>query len=147
MSSETPLITLPHYDNVKLIGADFAADFFADAAAVEVRLFLLEEMWRDLQGLCAENEWSLEDGLRVVIANGLAYLRRRSDEGSLEAKRAYLDLAAQYSVMKFRTFQFLQAAQTLDMKLNAARNELEMLRQINGQLRAELQQRVADNHP
>jgi hypothetical protein len=141
--TETPLITLPHYDNVKLIGADFAADFFVDAAAVEVRMLLLEEMWRDLQILCAENEWSVEDGLRVVMANGLAYLRRRSDEGSIEAKRAYLDLSAQHSVMKFRTFQFLQAAQTLDMKLNAARSELDMLRQINEQLRTELQQRAA----
>jgi hypothetical protein len=141
--NEVPLITLPHYDNAKLIGADFAADFFADAGAVEVRLLLLEEMWRDLQGLCAENDWSLEDGLRVVLANGLAFLRRRSDEGSIEAKRAYLDLSAQYSVMKFRTFQFLQAAQTLDMKLNSTRSELATLRQINEQLRAELQRCVA----
>jgi hypothetical protein len=142
MKSEAPLITLPHYDNVKLIGADFAADFFADVAAVEVRLPLLEDMWRDLQSLCLENERSLEEGLRKVMADGIAYQRRRSDEGSIEAKRAYLDLSAQYSVMKFRTFQFLQAAQTLDMKLNAARSELDMLRHINEQLRAELQQRA-----
>ncbi len=142
MKSEVPLITLPHYDNVKLIGADFAADFFADVAAVEVRLPVLADMWRDLQNLCLENEWSLEEGLRKVLADGLADQRRRSDEDSIEAKRAYLDLSGQYSVMKFRTFQFIQAAQTLDMKLNAARNELDMLRHINEQLRAELQQRV-----
>ncbi len=142
---EAPLITLPQYRNVKLIGADFAADFFADTAAVEVRILLLEEMWRDLQSLCVENEWSVEEGLRAVIANGVAYLRRRSDEGSIEAKRAYLDLSGQYSVMKFRTFQFMQAAQTLDMKLNATRSELEMLRQINEQLRAELAQQATGN--
>ncbi len=142
MKSEVPLITLPHYANVELIGADFAADFFADVAAVEVRLPVLADMWRDLQNLCLENEWSLEEGLRKVLADGLAYQRRRSDEDSIEAKRAYLDLSGQYSVMKFRTFQFMQAAQTLDMKLNAARSESDMLRHITEQLRAELQQRV-----
>jgi hypothetical protein len=41
----------------------------------------------------------------------------------------------------------MQAAQTLDMKLNAARSELKMLRQINEQLRTELQHRAADNCP
>ena len=145
MTDEAPLITLPHYDNTRLIGADFAADFFADAGAIEARLVVLEELWRDLQALCIENEWSLEEGLRAVIANGSAYLRRRSDEGSIEAKCAYLDLSGQYSVMKFRTFQFMQAAQTLDMKLNAMRSELETLRQINERLRAELQQQTLDH--
>lgn len=144
MTNDAPLITLPHYANTPLIGADFAADFFADAGAVEVRLVVLDELWRDLQALCAENDWSIEEGLREVIANGVAYLRRRSDEGSIEAKRAYLDLSGQYSVMKFRTFQFMQAAQTLDMKLNAMRSELETLRKVNERLRAEVQQKALD---
>jgi hypothetical protein len=141
MSDEGPLTQLPHYQNVKLIGADFAADFFADARTIDIKLTLLEDLWQDLQTLCAENGWSVEEGLRIVLGSGLAYLRRRSDEGSLEAKHAYLDLSAQYTVMKFRTFQFMQAAQVLDMKLNVAQGELAQLRAINERLRAEVNQR------
>jgi hypothetical protein len=140
MTQEVPPITLPNYTNAQLIGADFAAHFFSDTRAVEVKMLVLDEMWQAIQALCAENDWSLEDGLRTVLANGLAYLRRRSDEGSIEAKRDYLDLSAQYSVMKFRAFQFMQAAQTLDMKLNGTRSELELLRRANEDLRAKLQQ-------
>jgi hypothetical protein len=45
---------------------------------------------------------------------------------------------------EIKTFQFMQAAQTLDMKLNAMRSELEMLRKINERLRAELRQQAID---
>ena len=139
MTDEVPLTQLPKYHNVTLIGADFAAEFFADTGMVELNLVVLNDHWRDLAALCAENDWSIEDGLRIILANGLAYLRRRSDEGSLEAKQAYLDLSAQFAVMKFRTFQFMQAAQTLDLKLSAARSELNILRQANERLRVELE--------
>ena len=142
MSDEAPLTQLPHYQNVKLIGADFAADFFADTRTIDIKIALLDDFWRELQTLCADNEWSVEEGLRIVLGNGLAYLRRRSDEGSLEAKHAYLDLSAQYTVMKFRTFQFMQAAQVLDMKLNVAQGELAQLRAINEQFRLELERRA-----
>ncbi len=140
MTDEIPLTKLPDYNNAEIIGADFAAHFFPQTGVVEVNLTLLDDLWRDVQALCAENEWSLEEGLRIVFANGLAYLKRRSDEGSIEAKRDYLDLSAQYSVMKFRAFQFMQAAQTLDMKLNGTRSELELLRRANEDLRTKLQQ-------
>ena len=45
--------------------------------------------------------------------------------------------------MKFRAYQFMQAAQALDMKLNAARGELDMLRQANQSLREELRRRAS----
>jgi hypothetical protein len=147
MNDEVPLTTLPEYAHAKLLGADFAADFFPDTHAVEMKLMLLDEQWREIQSVCAENEWSLEEGLRILLANGLAYLQHRMQNDSIETKQTILDISAQYSVMKFRTFQFMQAAQTLDMKLNAAQSELKMLRQINEQLRTELQHRAADNCP
>ncbi len=136
MSEEVPLTALPKYTNAQLIGADFAAQFFSDTQAVELEMTVLDGMWRDIQALCAENDWSLEEGLRIVLANGLAYLQHRMQDDSIEAKRAILDLSGQYAVMKFRAFQFMQAAQTLDMKLNGTRGELELLRRANEDLRA-----------
>ena len=143
MTEEAPLTKLPKYSNAKLIGADFAAEFFPDASVVEVRLTLLEDMWHEIQSLCAENGWSLELGSRIVLANGVNCLKERSAEGTQEARPSYLDLAGQYAVMKFRTFQFMQAAQMLDMKINALRSELDSARKANENLRAELERRGA----
>ena len=82
---------------------------------------------------------AVEEGLRIILANGLTSLKQRQSEDERDIRVAYANLASQYSVMKFRAFQYLQAAQILDMKINALRSEREMLRQANESLRTELQ--------
>jgi len=138
VAEDLPLTRLPSYRNTELIGADFAAHVFPDAGTVEIRLTLLDDIWREIQSLCTENEWSLEEGLRIIMANGLAWLKEWEEDGTA-ARVRYANLSSQYAVMKFRAFQYLQAAQTLDMKINALRSEGDMLRSANEHLRAELQ--------
>jgi hypothetical protein len=140
MSDEAPHSTAPRYTNVKLIGANFAVQFFPDTHTVELKIAVLDEMWQDLQALCKENEWNLEEGLRTILANGLAYLHQRMSDDSTDTKETRLDLLAQYSVMKYRAFEFMQAAQSLDWKVNAMRSELELVQRANEDLRARLQQ-------
>ncbi len=54
----------------------------------------------------------------------------------LQAERMRVE--SRYAVMKFRTFNFMQAAKTFQMKLNACRSEIELLQHANERLRKQL---------
>ena len=55
-------------------------------------------------------------------------------------QRQRMQIDGRYSVMKFRTYQFLQDAKTLAIKLNICQTQLENLRQANELLRNRLEE-------
>jgi len=128
---------------------NFEEDFFSNAHLVHVEVDLLDDLWDEIQSECRANEWPEDEGLRYLLAAGLAAvqaerLRQYPDEASAieHLQRQRMQTEGRYAVMKYRAYQFMQAAKILEMKLNACRTELEALRRINAQLRAQLDAKV-----
>jgi hypothetical protein len=127
----------------------FEAEFFSGGRVERIDLEILSDLWQALQSEFAANAWSLDEGLRYTLAAGLAALRAapvqpapaRAEEAALEIRRLQserLQLEGQYAVMKFRTYQFMEAAKAFQRKFNAAQAELDGLRRANQLLRERL---------
>jgi len=132
-------------------GGTFEADFFPDTKVEHLELDILNDMWQDLQAEIAENSWTVDEGLRFILAAGLAALgaerQREQAKHMPEAdlmkeleriQRQRMQIDGRYSVMKFRTYQFLQDAKTLSIKLNVCQTDVENLRKANELLRRKL---------
>ena len=132
-------------------GGTFEADFFPDTKVEHLELDILNDMWQDLQAEIAENSWTVDEGLRFILAAGLAVLRAERQREQIKNKpladveaeldrlqRQRMQIDGRYAVMKFRTYQFMQDAKTLAIKLNICQTQLVNLRQVNEQLRRKL---------
>ena len=133
-------------------GGTFESEFFSGTRVEQLELKMLNDQWQELQAEFATNDWEIDEGLRFTLAAGLAALRAerrrhqledkpeadvRAEIGRIQAER--MQLGGRYSVMKYRTYQFLQDARTLAMKLKACQSELDGLRQANQGLRRRLE--------
>jgi hypothetical protein len=111
-------------------------------------------MWQDLQAEIAENSWTVDEGLRFILAAGLAVLRAERQREQVKNKplidleaeldrlqRQRMQIDGRYAVMKFRTYQFMQDAKTLAIKLNICQTQLENLRNANELLRKQLEEK------
>jgi len=128
---------------------------FADAANHTVTFSLLEETYQEFLDLCHANSWNEEEGLQMVFANGVAYLKNEREFSKwsgddrnadfVRLARYANDRNAMYSVMKFRAFNYLQDMQKLEFNVAGLRGSLahteatiDRLRAENEQLKAEL---------
>ena len=134
-------------------GGTFEGDFFPDPKVEHLELDILNDMWQDLQAEIATNSWTVDEGLRFILAAGLAELHAERQREQVKNKpladveaehdrlqRQRMQIDGRYSVMKFRTYQFLQDAKTLAIKLNICQTQLENLRQANKLLRNRLEE-------
>jgi hypothetical protein len=135
-------------------GGTFEADFFPDTKVEHLELDILNDMWQDLQAEIAENSWTVDEGLRFILAAGLAVLRAERQREQVKNKplvdleaeldrlqRQRMQIDGRYAVMKFRTYQFMQDAKTLAIKLNICQTQLENLRNANELLRKQLEEK------
>ena len=135
-------------------GGTFEADFFPDTKVEHLELDILNDMWQDLQAEIAENSWTVDEGLRFILAAGLAVLRAERQREQVKNKplvdleaeldrlqRQRMQIDGRYAVMKFRTYQFMQDAKTLAIKFNICQTQLENLRNANELLRKQLEEK------
>jgi len=135
-------------------GGTFEADFFPDTKVEHLELNILNDMWQDLQAEIATNSWTVDEGLRFILAAGLAVLRAERQREQVKNKplvdleaeldrlqRQRMQIDGRYAVMKFRTYQFMQDAKTLAIKLNICQTQLENLRNANELLRKQLEEK------
>lgn len=130
-------------------------ELFEGAANHAVTFSILEETYQEFIALCRENAWSEEEGLQIIFANGVAYLKNerefsrwrneKRDEELLRLARYGNDMNGAYSVMKFRAFSYRQATQALEFNVTGLRGLLahaeatiDRLHAENEQLKAEL---------
>ncbi len=136
----------------------FRRDFFPDTERHTLQLDITSDDWKTIQKIAAENGWELDDGLRHLLALGIAYAQGQAQLAALDhpdtdlaaevrrLQRERMSVESRYAVMKFRAFSFMQAAQLMEMKLNACKQEVENLRRANELLRQQLQS-ANDNAP
>jgi len=139
------------------IGPETETNMFDGVAARTVEVELLEETFSAIVELCQEENWKLDEGLRIVMANGLAYLRGERNLAHLAA--GDMDLASElekrideladyqrmYAVMKFKAFSLLQVARTLEFNVAGLRGEREMARQTMLMLRQQVAALKSEN--
>jgi hypothetical protein len=129
---------------------DFEKEFLDGLQMIHIELDLLKDQWDELKNEFQTNEWPDEEGLRFVLAAGLRAIQNQktaetlvndqtnlvSELERLQTERMYLD--GRYAVMKFRTYQFMQACKTLEWKLNVSKFEMKGLEEYNQKLRSQL---------
>lgn len=133
-------------------------EMFANASDHTITFALLEETYQEFLALCRENGWNEAEGLPLVFATGIAYLKNErefsrwnGDDRATEfirLARYANERNAMYSVMKFYAYNYLQDVQKLETQVTGLRGllastqaALERERAENARLRAELAQR------
>ena len=105
-----------------------------------VQLDILEETYQSAMSLAEGNGWSEAEALRIVFANGLAFLAaeaslskvQRSDvpqealEDMNRVVRQLLEESSRYASLKFKAYRMSQDNQTLSMREAGLRGELEL---------------------
>jgi SMC interacting uncharacterized protein involved in chromosome segregation len=111
------------------------ADLFKGASTVTIEVALLEETLRDAKRLVEEQKWSEQEGLQIIFANGLYYLRGErqlqdlpagTDGLAAEVERLtteLMDMHSKYAVMKFRAYTLNEAKQALEFNVTGLETE------------------------
>ena len=111
------------------------AELFKGASATSVQVSLLEETLRNAKALIEEQKWDEQEGLQIIFANGLYYLRGERSLGRLscdhdalarEVERLteeLMDMHSKYAVMKFRAYALNEAKQALEFNVTGLETE------------------------
>lgn len=129
-------------------GREFEQEFFAQTRRVHLEVDILDEMWEAIRVVCAANGWDEAEGVRFILAAGLAALEEprqsrppsagtSSEDAALLERllRERVEINARYAVMRFRAYQFLKDAQALALRLNVCQQERDELRRWVAHLR------------
>lgn len=140
------------------------SELFKDASTTLIEIRVLSEMLKEANQLIGENRWEVDEGQRIIFANGLNYLRGQKriegldgHDGGLAAEverltKELMDMQSMYAVMKFRAFSAEQAKQTLEFNVVGLEGEnrwsgerIKKFREDEGLLRAEVDRLRQEN--
>ena len=76
----------------------FESDFFSGVELEHIEFDILSDQWQALQAEIAENEWSIDEGLRYILAAGLAVIQNQQTWEDVESGRS--DLARELRGMQ-----------------------------------------------
>jgi hypothetical protein len=133
-------------------------DFFKDTdplsdAQIEfqrVETTLLVNFWQELRTEMDSHQWSEEQGLRYILAAGLAALRNQRQSASLTRGESVLRTAIQqlhneqanlygrYAELRHYASELKLTATNLEVQLKACKTQMEILRKMNADLLAGL---------
>lgn len=129
-------------------------ELFPNSGIKQVEIQVLTDFWQEIKSEFEKNDWEEEEGVRFILAAGLASIQneRLREQIKKETSDSYLEFQrlqdermhayGRYAVMKYRCYQFMQASKTLEMQLNVCRVQVEGLRKVNEQLRARLDEKL-----
>lgn len=144
--------------NAKIPAADFQAEYYP-GGMVQITMQITAEMAEQIKALAAARRWPEADAYVAMLASGIGALKEARARELLaddsQAARDELDLLVkqmrqmetQYAVMKFRTWNFLQAYQASAMSTGALQNRATGLALVVDRLREEneqLQKRIRE---
>jgi len=134
--------------NAKIPAADFQAEYYP-GDMVRITMAITAEMAGQIKALAGQKGWPEADAYVAMLASGIGALKEARTRELLgedsEPARDELDLLVkqmrqmetQYAVMKFRTWNFLQAYQASAMSQGALVNRANGLSLVVNRLRAE----------
>jgi hypothetical protein len=134
--------------NAKIPGADFQAEYYP-GGMVGISMSVTAEMASQVKALAEQQGWPEADAYVAMLASGIGALKEARARELLEndsgPARDQLDLLVkqmrqmetQYAVLKYRTWNFLQAYQAAAMSRGALENRANGLAQVVNRLRAE----------
>lgn len=144
--------------NAKIPAADFQAEYYP-GGMVQITMQITAEMADQIKALAVARGWPEADAYVAMLASGIGALKEARARELLAddsaAARDELDLLVkqmrqmetQYAVMKFRTWNFLQAYQASAMSTGALQNRATGLALVVDRLRVEneqLQKRIRE---
>ncbi len=134
--------------NARIPASDFQAEYYP-GGMVGVTMSITAEMAEQIRALAEQRGWPEADAYVAMLAGGIAALKEARARELMgqedEDARDELDLLVkqmrqmetQYAVMKFRTWNFLQAYQASAMAQGALENRAKGLSLVVERLRAE----------
>lgn len=134
--------------NAQIPASDFEAEYFP-GGMVQISMKLAAEMIEECQAMAAEQGWPEADALVALLGYGLGCLKEarakelieRDDEPARDQLDLMLkqmrEMQTQYAVMKFRTWNYLQAFQSASLSRGALTNQATGLQAVVHRLRAE----------
>jgi hypothetical protein len=105
------------------------AELFKGVSATTVEVPVLEETLRNATALIEQEKWNETEGLQIIFANGLYYLRGEKQlQGILggtdgltaeveRLSRDLMDMHSMYAVMKYRAYTLSEAKQALEFNV------------------------------
>ena len=105
------------------------AELFKGVSATTVQVPLLEETLSKARALIEQEKWDEQEGLQIIFANGLYYLREERSLGKLSCDhdalareverltRDLMDMHSMYAVMKYRAYTLSEAKQGLEFNV------------------------------
>lgn len=132
---------------------------FAGTSIRKLELELLEEDHVRGQQLIAESKMDDDEGWRLIVDNGLAYLEGQREMDKLNRPDVTPDVAAevnklaalalnlngQYAAMKFKAFRFMQNMRVLEMNVAGLRGEQALTEHTIPRLRGKVDELKAEN--
>ena len=115
-----------------------------------VEIILLMNFWQELRAEIGLHQWSEEQGLRYILAAGLAALRNQRQSESLTQDESVLrtvirkihseqvHLYGRYAEVRHYAGEIKMTATNLEVRLKACKTQLEILRKTNAELLAGL---------
>ncbi len=116
-----------------------------DERTVQLQVEVLKSLWNRMLELFRRRGWSEEEGLRMVLAAGLASLeaddRLKDTSLSNDAEGLVRELArldSEYSAMKYMAFKLAEANKALQIKISGLKASEEAWQRWAEKVRAEL---------
>lgn len=132
-------------------------NLFDGVTECRVSLPILDETYQELRRLIEENEWDEEEGLRIILTRGLAYLKGEAEISQLQSadsdlaedlnriRRRLMEYESMYAVMKFTAFRLREIARTLELNVVGLRGENNLCHSTLRLLREEIARLKAEN--
>ena len=115
-----------------------------------VEIIVLMNFWQELRAEIGLHQWGEEQGLRYILAAGLAALRNQRQSESLTQDESVMrnvirkihieqaHLYGRYAEVRHYAGELKVTAVNLDVQLKACKTQLQILRKVNAELLAGL---------
>ncbi|MEW6232229.1 MAG: hypothetical protein AB1566_07945 [Chloroflexota bacterium] len=119
------------------------AQLFEGTKRVAITIEILEETYQEAERLIQENGWG-EEGLRIIFAHGLGYLKGQEIGKGLATSdtdillKRFMDVDSMYAVMKFRAFTLAQDNQILGFNVSGLRGQVDLSHAVLAKQREEI---------